>query len=108
MEYASNGKANAALTTGIIGTAGVGLGLLGNLLGLTCQPRIGGSQRGLHRLHGSLQALNVHAALLDQTVVMRPLTRSPVGQPRSGKEDRRRDDGCDDLPVGHHGTCQVQ
>ena len=33
MEYASNGKANAALTTGIIGTAGVGLGLLGNLLG---------------------------------------------------------------------------
>ena len=32
MEYASNGKANAALTTGIIGTAGVGLGLLGNLL----------------------------------------------------------------------------
>lgn len=33
MEYASNGKANAALTTGIIGSAGVGLGLLGNLLG---------------------------------------------------------------------------
>ena len=33
MEYASNGKANAALTTGIIGMAGVGLGLLGNLLG---------------------------------------------------------------------------
>ena len=33
MEYASNGKANAALTTGIISTAGVGLGLLGNLLG---------------------------------------------------------------------------
>ena len=31
--YASNAKANAGLTTGIIGTAGVGLGLLGNLLG---------------------------------------------------------------------------
>ena len=30
--YASAGKGNAALTTGIIGTAGVGLGLLGNLL----------------------------------------------------------------------------
>ena len=29
-----NGKANAGLTTGIIGTAGVGLGLLGNLLGV--------------------------------------------------------------------------
>lgn len=33
MEFASNAKGNAALTTGIIGTAGVGLGLLGNLLG---------------------------------------------------------------------------
>lgn len=29
--YASNGKGNAALATGIIGTAGVGLGLLGGL-----------------------------------------------------------------------------
>ena len=33
MEYASNGKANEALTTGIIGTAGFGAQLLGNLLG---------------------------------------------------------------------------
>ena len=33
MEYASNGKANAALATGIIGTAGFGLSALGNLLG---------------------------------------------------------------------------
>ena len=32
-KYASNAKGNAALTTGIIGTAGVGLGLLNNLLG---------------------------------------------------------------------------
>ena len=32
-EFATNAKGNAALTTGIIGTAGVGLGLLGNLLG---------------------------------------------------------------------------
>lgn len=31
MEYASSGKDNADLTTGIIGTAGVGLGLLANL-----------------------------------------------------------------------------
>lgn len=30
-EWASNAKGNAALTTGIIGTAGVGLGLLGGL-----------------------------------------------------------------------------
>lgn len=34
MEFASLSKGNAALTTGIIGTAGVGLGLLGNLLGV--------------------------------------------------------------------------
>lgn len=33
MEYASNGKANAALTTGIIGTAGFGLSALSSLLG---------------------------------------------------------------------------
>ena len=33
-KWASNAKGNAALTTGIIGTAGVGLGLLGNLLGM--------------------------------------------------------------------------
>ena len=33
-KYASAAKGNAALTTGIIGTAGVGLGLLGNLLGV--------------------------------------------------------------------------
>ena len=31
--YASNGKANAALTTGIIGTSGFGLNLLSNLAG---------------------------------------------------------------------------
>lgn len=37
MEYASNAKGNAALTTGIIGTAGVGLNLLGNLLGMNGQ-----------------------------------------------------------------------
>ena len=36
-EFASNAKGNAALTTGIIGTAGVGLGLLnGGLNGLFC------------------------------------------------------------------------
>ena len=42
-EFASNGKANAALTTGIIGTAGVGLGLLnGGLNGLFGGYRNGG------------------------------------------------------------------
>jgi hypothetical protein len=34
MNYASNGKANAALTTGIIGTSGFGLSLLNGLGGL--------------------------------------------------------------------------
>jgi hypothetical protein len=33
MNYASNGKANAALTTGIIGTSGFGLNLLNGLMG---------------------------------------------------------------------------
>lgn len=33
MEFASNAKGNAALTTGIIGTAGFGLNLLNGLLG---------------------------------------------------------------------------
>ena len=33
MEFASNAKGNAALTTGIIGTAGAALPLLSNLLG---------------------------------------------------------------------------
>ena len=32
--YASRGVGNAALTTGIIGTAGVGLNLLGKLHGI--------------------------------------------------------------------------
>ena len=32
MEYASNGKANAALTTGIIGAAGVGLGAVSKIV----------------------------------------------------------------------------
>jgi hypothetical protein len=32
-EFATNGKANAALTTGIIGTSGVGLGILNGLMG---------------------------------------------------------------------------
>ncbi len=39
MEYASNGKANAALTTGIIGTAGVGLGALGKIVECISQNR---------------------------------------------------------------------
>lgn len=41
-EYASNGKANAALTTGIIGTTGVGLGLLGHMLGAGCNTAAAG------------------------------------------------------------------
>jgi len=36
MDFATNAKANAGLTTGIIGTAGFGLQLLNNLLGGGC------------------------------------------------------------------------
>ena len=52
MEYASNAKGNAALTTGIIGTAGVGLGLLGNLLGMNganCAHPICSENTGVNR-----------------------------------------------------------
>lgn len=52
MEYASNAKGNAALTTGIIGTAGVGLGLLGNLLGVNganCAHPICSENTGVNR-----------------------------------------------------------
>ena len=38
MADVSNGKVNAALTTGIIGTSGFGLNLLGNLLGNMVAP----------------------------------------------------------------------
>lgn len=41
VEYASKGKGNAALTTGIIGTAGYGLNLLSNLMGNNCANRTG-------------------------------------------------------------------
>ena len=48
MEYTSIGKGNAALTTGIIGTAGVGLGLRGNLFGIGGMPRsCGGDMCGV-------------------------------------------------------------
>lgn len=41
-EFASNAKGNAALTTGIIGTVGTGLGVLGSgLLGGMFNPRMG-------------------------------------------------------------------
>ena len=45
-EFATNAKGNAALTTGIIGTAGVGLGMLSNLLGVNngCGYNVGCSE----------------------------------------------------------------
>lgn len=44
-EFSSNAKGNAALTTGIIGTAGVGMGLLSNLLGMNgCGCNVGCSE----------------------------------------------------------------
>lgn len=45
--YASNGKGNAALATGIIGTAGVGLALLGGMNGL-----LGGNRAALNCAEG--------------------------------------------------------
>lgn len=54
VEYATKGKANAALTTGIIGTVGTGLGLLGanggllgNLFGGNCKKENKDNSAGL-------------------------------------------------------------
>lgn len=60
MEYASRGKGNAALTTGIIGTTGVGLGLLGNLLGVGrgggCYDGVNHSELFMSQRIGDLEA----------------------------------------------------
>lgn len=60
-EFASNAKGNAALTTGIIGTAGAGLGLLGTLANaLTAQNGAGGSVgRGSVCPNGNLSATEI-------------------------------------------------
>lgn len=61
-EFASNGKGNAALTTGIIGTAGVGLGLLG---GLANAMNNGGCQRTAN--NAGADAAAVAAAIMAST-----------------------------------------
>lgn len=71
MEYASIGKGNAALTTGIIGTAGVGLGLLGNLLGVgngcAC-PSAHSTNHYEQELGLQLSAERSRSALLEATI----------------------------------------
>ena len=54
-EFASNAKGNAALATGIIGTAGVGLGLLNGMGGLG--NLFGGGKRKEESEHGTELAL---------------------------------------------------
>ena len=81
--YASRGVGNAALTTGIIGTAGVGLNLLGNLLGGNawngnawngnCAPRIIAPEEKLVdrytlELEQKLQDAKTQIALRDSTI----------------------------------------
>lgn len=65
-EFASNAKGNAALTTGIIGTAGVGLGLLG---GLANAMNNGGCQRTEYNSGGDAAA--VAAAMMASAAVGR-------------------------------------
>jgi hypothetical protein len=81
--FASNSKANAALTTGVIGTAGFGLNLLGNLLGGNawngnawngnCAPRIMAPEdklidRYTLELEQKLQDAKTQIALRDSTI----------------------------------------
>lgn len=76
--YASRGVGNAALTTGIIGTAGVGLNLLGNLLGGNawngnCAPRIMAPEEKLVdrytlELEQKLQDAKTQIAFRDSTI----------------------------------------
>ncbi|MBQ8382140.1 MAG: hypothetical protein IJX47_02935 [Clostridia bacterium] len=75
MEYASNAKGNAALTTGIIGTAGVGLGLLGNLLGMNggnCPHSACSENTAVNRFELSqeteIATLKSHNALLEANI----------------------------------------
>lgn len=71
MEYASNAKANAGLTTGIIGTAGVGLSLLGNLLGVgngCAHPSVHATSHYEQELGLQLSAERSRSALLEATI----------------------------------------
>jgi hypothetical protein len=53
-EFASNGKANAALATGIIGTSGVGLSLLNGMGGIL--GGLGGNNPAVNRYEAQQQA----------------------------------------------------
>lgn len=55
VEYASRGKGNAALTTGIIGTAGYGLSLLSNLMGNGCGCNRSVHDEGVNRFELNMQ-----------------------------------------------------
>lgn len=77
MEYTSIGKGNAALTTGIIGTAGVGLNLLGNLLGMNGQPCVSSEDHCVNRYEASQQA---RIAELETEVKLRDANTYTLGE----------------------------
>lgn len=63
MEYASHGVGTAGLTTGIIGTAGFGLNLLGNLMG--------GGRIGYDAVNHNELALNQRIGDLEAQIALR-------------------------------------
>jgi hypothetical protein len=77
MEYTSIGKGNAALTTGIIGTAGVGLGLLNNLLGMNGQQCASSDDHCVNRYEASQSA---RIAELETEVKLRDANTYTLGE----------------------------
>lgn len=77
MEYTSIGKGNAALTTGIIGTAGVGLNLLSNLLGMNGQPCASSDDHCVNRYEAAQSA---RIAELETEVKLRDANTYTLGE----------------------------
>ena len=77
MEYTSIGKGNAALTTGIIGTAGVGLNLLGNLLGMNGQPCASSDDHFVNRYEAAQQT---EISKLKTEIMLRDANTYAIGE----------------------------
>lgn len=77
-EYASRGVANAGLTTGIIGTAGFGLNLLGNLLnGMTANGCCNSDNMAVNRYEAQQSA---RIAELETEVKLRDANTYTLGE----------------------------
>ncbi|MBQ5587006.1 MAG: hypothetical protein IIU73_00130 [Selenomonadales bacterium] len=77
MEYTSIGKGNAALTTGIIGSAGFGLNLLGNLLGMNGQPCASSDDHFVNRYEAAQQT---EISKLKTEIMLRDANTYAIGE----------------------------